>query len=290
MLDGQESELALRPAAESLAGEPARAHRDLRLSDLIARAEQVAVGIQERADARLLVVLQDEPAGPGDHGDDQEDRDPAAGRQAAEEQAHEKERKKRHGESHVGLEKDEERRQAHDRRELHERRGVKPAVLLVLEEVGDEQGRRDLGELRGLELELADPDPGAHIGDRLAEEEEVDERQEAGAPDRERELQEHPVVEEDRDGHRGEPDREPDRLAAREAVVPGSRRRRSDEEDPEGGQAQRASEHDDVEPAGPRKDAADHGVSARRAAGATPGAGRAPADCDGSGGGAGTIP
>ena len=57
--------------------------------------------------------------------------------------------------------------------------GVQPGVVLVLEEVRDEQRRRDLGELRRLELELADADPGPHVGDALAEEEQVDERQEA---------------------------------------------------------------------------------------------------------------
>ena len=65
VLDGQETQLALRAAAESLAREAARADGDLGLADLVAGAEHVGVGVQERADPRLLVVLEEEPARPG---------------------------------------------------------------------------------------------------------------------------------------------------------------------------------------------------------------------------------
>ena len=63
----QELELALRAVEQSLAEHAARADGDLRLDDVIAGAELVGFGIEQREDALLLVVVEHvlpgEPAG-----------------------------------------------------------------------------------------------------------------------------------------------------------------------------------------------------------------------------------
>ena len=56
---GQVIEMALRPLQQSLAEHPARAERDLRLHDVIARAERVILRIEEGQHAFLLIVMQE---------------------------------------------------------------------------------------------------------------------------------------------------------------------------------------------------------------------------------------
>ena len=143
----QEPQLALRAGVEPFPGEPAGTHRDLGLADLVAGLQDVPVGIQERLDPLLLVVLQQEPAGAGEHGDRDEDRDPAARGKPAEEEPDDQERQKRQREAEVGLREDEEKRDADDRSELDECGEAEPRFVFVLEEVGHEDRRRDLGEL-----------------------------------------------------------------------------------------------------------------------------------------------
>ena len=54
----QEVQVALRALQEALAPHPARAERDLRLDDVVAGAERVALRVEEGVDARALVVVQ----------------------------------------------------------------------------------------------------------------------------------------------------------------------------------------------------------------------------------------
>ena len=49
------------PVQEALAEQPARAERDLRLQDVIAGAERIALRIEEGEDAVLLVIVQELP-------------------------------------------------------------------------------------------------------------------------------------------------------------------------------------------------------------------------------------
>ena len=58
---GQEVELTLGAEQEPLAGDAARAERDLRLQDVVAGAERIALGIEEGEDALALVVPQKAP-------------------------------------------------------------------------------------------------------------------------------------------------------------------------------------------------------------------------------------
>ena len=58
---GQEPEAALRALLPPLPEDPARADRDARLAHLVARAARREVRVEERPDAVLLVVLQEEP-------------------------------------------------------------------------------------------------------------------------------------------------------------------------------------------------------------------------------------
>jgi hypothetical protein len=64
--DGQEVTLGLGAAVGALTPDAARAHRDQRLSDLVARTFGVGVGVDEGVDARLLIRLQSLPALPRD--------------------------------------------------------------------------------------------------------------------------------------------------------------------------------------------------------------------------------
>ena len=63
-----------------------------------------------------------------------------------------------------------------------------------------------------------------------------------------------------------EADGDPDRLAAREALEARPRRRRVDEQDAQGREGEGAAQHDEIEPARPGDDAADHRGSPRRSA------------------------
>src|SRR5437867_5043563 len=265
VLDGQEAQLALSPRPETLPREAPGAHGDLRLSDLVPRSEDVRLRIQERADPLLLVVRQHEPADAREERDSDDDRDPGAGRKAPEEERHGGERKKRRGETGVRLEKDEEKRDADDHADFHERRALHLHVVLVLEQVREEERGRDLGELGGLELKAADADPGLDVRDPLPEEEEIDERNEGDAVDDEGELEEHPIVEEHRRDQAAEPHENPDRLARRQAVEAPSRRRRRHEQDPEDRERDCRGEDDEVEPPRDRQHPADHSCTSARA-------------------------
>ena len=57
----QELEVRLRAVQPALAEQAARADRDLRLNDVVARAERIGLGIQEREHARLLIVAHERP-------------------------------------------------------------------------------------------------------------------------------------------------------------------------------------------------------------------------------------
>jgi hypothetical protein len=61
VLFGQEVEAALRALHEAAPGPSPRAERDLALRDVIARAQRVGGGVEERVDAPVLVVLQHLP-------------------------------------------------------------------------------------------------------------------------------------------------------------------------------------------------------------------------------------
>ena len=54
----QEAQLALRALQEALAPDAARAERDLRLDDVVAGAERIALGVEEGEHPLLLVVVQ----------------------------------------------------------------------------------------------------------------------------------------------------------------------------------------------------------------------------------------
>ena len=168
---GRNRSCALRAAAEPLARETAGADGDLRLAHLVARAEDVGVGVQERPDPLLLVVLQEEPRRrPPRRRRSRTIATQPFARQPAEEAGR---RRGAAGTSARG------RCRAAGRRAAPAAPTIAPSltnvghvdarVVLVLEEVRDEQRGRDLGELRRLELELTEPDPGADVGDPLAE-------------------------------------------------------------------------------------------------------------------------
>ena len=57
VLRGQEVEPVLRAVQKAFAEEPPRADRDLRLNDVIARAQRIAIGIEKGQDAVALVLL-----------------------------------------------------------------------------------------------------------------------------------------------------------------------------------------------------------------------------------------
>src|SRR5262249_53569536 len=205
VLDRQEAQLALRPRPETLPRKSSGPHGDLGLGDLVAGLQDVPVGIQERLDPILLVVLQEEPAGARESRNRDRDGDPSLERQPAEEKPDDEQRKERQRQPEIRLSEGQEERDADDRPELDEGRESKPPLLLVLEEIGDEQRRRDLGQLRRLELEAPEADPRAHVGDALAEDDQVNERHETDEVEDERRLQQRAVVEE----HGGEHSQQP---------------------------------------------------------------------------------
>ena len=159
VLDGKEPQLALRARPEALSGEAPRADRDLGLPDLVTGLQDVMVGVQERLDPLLLVVLQEEPTGPREHRDRDEDRDPSPRRQPPEEKSDDQERQEGQREPQVRLRENEQEREADDRAQLDEGGQTQARVVLILEEIRDEQRRRDLGELGRLKLEASETDP-----------------------------------------------------------------------------------------------------------------------------------
>ena len=219
--DGEEAEPALGPLLPALADDAAGADGDPRLADLVAGAAGREVGVEEGADAVLLVVLQDEPRGARGEDAREEERRPEPARKAAQEEGPEEEGGV--GESHaeVGLEEDEAHREGDDADERADRLRGEQGAVVVLEDPGEEEDGRDPRELRRLELEAAEEaDPRLRPRDRRSEDRQPDERQE-----RDEELPEDAALRVPRDAAQGA-GKPGEGVPAALGELPGKRRQR----------------------------------------------------------------
>ena len=178
------------PFRKPLPNSAARADGDLRLGDVIARAQRIAVGIEEGQHALALVFVHERPgerqAADGGDGGAQEHPEPDAGHEqerAAAQQHH-------HRRAEVGLHHDQrDRRQDHGerRQDKEEAPGLLAAEAMVV--ARQHQDHRHLGDLRGLDLHRPDHQPAlrAHAG--LADDVDGDQQQQRDDVDRPGERQ-----------------------------------------------------------------------------------------------------
>ena len=160
MAFGQILEMALRALEEALAPDAAGADRDLRLADMIARAQRIAFRVHEDQDALFLIVMQEAEGDRDDRGDGEAGTDEQAQRQA--------------GQKHDGdAARQDHRRSAQIRLYQHQRPGnadqhqrgpdgVPAAYFPYWQhriEAGDRQHDDRLHEFRRLQLHEAQVDP-----------------------------------------------------------------------------------------------------------------------------------
>ncbi len=215
LLLGQEVEVALRALQEAAAGDAAGAERDLRLQDVVAGAQRVAVRVEEGQHAALLVVVQQELPGQRDRGEAED----AAERELPHAHPGDEEHHDAADHQHAGgaevrlLEHQRDRRKHHRGRNQQVDDAADILVADRMEVAGQRQHHADLHHLRGLqqkELEV-DPAPRAHA--HGAGNLDADQQGQRNAVDDIGVLQPDPQVRDRDEDQRRHADGEADRLA-----------------------------------------------------------------------------
>ena len=213
---GREVEVALGPLQIPLAEQAAGTQRNFRLQDVISGAKRVRFGIEERQDARLLIVVQelpgDRPGAESEHNAHtdlprldtcQEQHDPAAKR--------EQQRRPQ-----IGLTQDQRGgREDHQQRRQVGPDASEPVQGDAVEIARESQHQPDLHELRRLQLDDAEVDPALCAHDRRAEQFHADQQGEGEAVNRVRRAQPEADVDHGNGEHHDEARAEPDHLARR---------------------------------------------------------------------------
>ncbi len=154
------------PCRKPLPNRPPEADGDLGLGDVVARAQRIALGIEEGQHALALVFVHERPcerhAAERAESGRQEHPDPHAGH----EQQRRAAQQHHHGGAEIGLHHDQPDRH-HDHQER--RQDVEEAAGLLARQAvivaGDHQDHRHLGDLRRLDLHRPDHQPAlcAHL-------------------------------------------------------------------------------------------------------------------------------
>ena len=224
MLGGQKTELRLAALAQTLAGETAGSDGDLRLADLIARAEWILVGVEDGHDPLFLVRLQPElPGGVSGDGREHDHQQPDRAGHPAEPQRCHQDRQVGESHAHVGLGDDQYYRHRDD--QDRDRYLVGPEITVGA--VGDprraEHYGTEPGELARLDGHRAEGDPrpvaaACDTDEKHDHQRDQPDRVERGGP---------PFVDVEADlGHQpqdGEPGRAPQDLAEEEVRAHHSR-------------------------------------------------------------------
>ena len=152
--------MPLRPLQEPLAPQPARAQRDLRLDDVVAGPQRIALRVHERRDPRLLVVVQVAERILRRKRDwDRHRRDlppPHPGRQ----EHRRADDRRDHPRPQVRLLQDQQHRHRHHDRGRHQEQRVAHLLPARLVEPGRQRHHQpDLGQLARLQLQPPDLDP-----------------------------------------------------------------------------------------------------------------------------------
>jgi len=177
MVLGQEVQLTLCAAEKPLAKEHARANRNLRLDDVIARAERIDVRIHKHHDAHFLVILEKMPKHRHRCKSRGEDAKEKAQSYPRRKDHAEKDRQKDERRTEIRLLQNEKERNADIRRhgdEVHD--GVN--LIAFFDHGGKRDDHDEFGELRRLYADRAERNPTLRTECRLSDEHDKDEQHE----------------------------------------------------------------------------------------------------------------
>ena len=244
---GQEAQLALRPLHVAAAGELPGAHRDLRLPHVVAGAQRVVGRGEEGQHALALVVLHAEVPDQRRGDERRDDRADQQARPHAGDQEHAGDHRREHrGTAQVRLDRGQQHRRRGDADHRQDLAVAQPALGQAREVAGDHQRRRELGELRRLQADAAQPEPAHRAAGLVADREHGRERDQADAVEHRREAEQALVVEAEDEQHAGQAERGPDDLA-REVIGTGLGRGAAHDRQADQAERQRRGQHPPVD-------------------------------------------
>ena len=250
----RKSSCVCSPFVSPLPQQLARAHRDLRLDGVVARIERILPGIEQHGHALHLVVGHGEGPHEGQDGEEDGPEDEQVPPLDARHHDHaDPDGREDDARAQVGLDEDEQQHgRDDDERAAQRARGARVAALLR-EVARERQHDRDLGELRGLELDRPEGEPARRAELRLPQRDERQQQHDGGPVEPPGVVQEHVVIEPRDDGHGphgGEGEERLPRHGVGEAgggAVVGAQAAAVDERQPVGHERQRGEGQERVE-------------------------------------------